>query len=150
MSIDRRQFLLMAGGAALIGGTGALPLLPFGRPHQTRTLLRSQIVLPPRFAVPLPVPPVAQPTGRGASVDHYVLTMRAAEQEIIPGRAATVWDYDGAIPGPTFRVRRGNPVQVRFRNQLSVRVFARPRHARQHRRHRRPGRGVDPDHPQPL
>jgi FtsP/CotA-like multicopper oxidase with cupredoxin domain len=48
------------------------------------------------------------------------LELVAAPTELrLAGQAALrVWAYNGQVPGPTFRVRRGDTVRVRFENRL--------------------------------
>ncbi len=46
------------------------------------------------------------------------LTARVAELEIRPGVTTEVWTYDGGLPGPLIRARRGDRVIVHFRNEL--------------------------------
>lgn len=118
--ITRRQFLRGIGGVALVGGTGALSLLKLGPAAQTGALLRSQTPLPPPFRVPLPIPDIARAIRRDGGVDHFEIVQRPADLEILPGRLTRIWGYDGTFPGPTFRARTGQPVDVRFRNELSV------------------------------
>lgn len=107
-----RRTLLGALGVGVLGMTGCAALTT----ERAGAPLRSALPLPPRFAVPLPVPPVAKPV-RG---DTYELVQRPAQVEIIPGTRTEVWGYDGIFPGPTFDVRSGRPVRVRVVNKLPV------------------------------
>lgn len=50
----------------------------------------------------------------------YEIRMKNTVQEIIPGVRTPLWGYDGLYPGPTIRTRVGQPVVVRFRNDLRV------------------------------
>lgn len=50
----------------------------------------------------------------------YLVEMRENEVEIVPGLGTRIFGYDGMYPGPTFRVRNGEPAIVRFRNSLAV------------------------------
>jgi FtsP/CotA-like multicopper oxidase with cupredoxin domain len=69
----------------------------------------------------LPVPPVARPVGvDGTGAQLYRVTQRVAEAEILPGVRTPILGYDGIFPGPTFETRRGQPVVVRYRNELPV------------------------------
>jgi len=117
--IARRGFLgLVAGSAAAAGlagcGIDLRPLIGTGS-GQTAELLRSAAPLPPPFTVALPVPPVRRPVG-----GLIEIVQRVAEVEILPGLRTTVLGYDGIFPGPTIESRRGEPVQVRHRNELPV------------------------------
>ncbi len=117
MSLSRRTLLRLAGGAGLVAAAGC------GRPADgpgTGELLTSTAPLPPRFSVPLPIPPTARPVRVTAAADHYVVTQRVADAGILPGRTTRIWGYDGVFPGPTFRGRRGRPMVVTVRNELPV------------------------------
>lgn len=48
------------------------------------------------------------------------LTAREADVEIRPGTTTRAWTYDGGIPGPLVRARRGDRVIVHFHNELPV------------------------------
>lgn len=74
----------------------------------------------PRFAVPLPIPPVLAPTSTTGDVDTYDVRQSAGEAEIIPGLRTPIWGYNGIYPGPTIEARRGRAVAVRHRNELPV------------------------------
>jgi FtsP/CotA-like multicopper oxidase with cupredoxin domain len=50
----------------------------------------------------------------------YEIDMFENEVEIIPGLGTRIFGYEGTYPGPTFRVREGEPAIVRFRNNLPV------------------------------
>ena len=74
----------------------------------------------PRFDLPLKIPPVLEPVARSDAHDEYHIVQRAAAQEILPGRATTIWGYQGLFPGPTIRVRRNRAAVVRHTNQLTT------------------------------
>ncbi|HYQ69410.1 multicopper oxidase family protein [Actinophytocola sp.] len=105
-AVNRRGFLGLLGGAAVLAGCGV---------DQTGEQLSSTSRLPARFRVPLPIPPVKRPDG-----DVYELTQREAAVEILPGLRTPILGYDGIFPGPTIESRRGRPIVVRHRNELSV------------------------------
>ncbi|MFG1710416.1 multicopper oxidase domain-containing protein [Nonomuraea sp. M3C6] len=111
MKITRRAFLGVAGLSALGAGS-------FGVNEQTGALLRSRVRLPQRFDVPLPVPPIARPVRSDAAGDHYVITQRQAEAEIL--LRTPIFGYDGIYPGPTLATRSGRRVTVTHRNELPV------------------------------
>jgi spore coat protein A len=107
--VNRRSFLGLLGGAAAgaaLSGCGA---------GETGEQLTSGVPLPPRFRVPLPIPPVARPDG-----NVYVLRQREASAEILPGLRTPILGYDGIFPGPTIESRRGRPIVVRHHNELAV------------------------------
>jgi spore coat protein A len=70
------------------------------------------------FTRPLRVPPVIAPSSSDATTDYYAVTLRPAQLDLIPGKMATVWGYNGLYPGPTFKVRAGRRVVVAQTNQL--------------------------------
>ena len=119
MSVSRRRFLGLAGGAGLVGASASLGFVRLGPAPQTGTLLRSRVPLPAPFGVPLPIPPVARPR-RAGGTDVYELTARPADVEILPGHRTRVWGYDGVFPGPTIVARSGRPARVRVVNALPV------------------------------
>ncbi|MBB4957090.1 multicopper oxidase family protein [Micromonospora polyrhachis] len=74
----------------------------------------------PRFAVPLPIPPVLRPVSTEDGTDRYEVRQLPAEVEILPGRPTPIWGYEGVFPGPTIEARSGRPVAVRHHNHLTV------------------------------
>lgn len=107
---SRRAFLGVLGGAGLgVAGCRATD-------EVAGQLLRSGARPPRPFTVPLPIPDVARPVSPG----RYEVTQRVAAAEILPGLRTEVWGYGGTFPGPTFELRRGEPVTVAVRNELPV------------------------------
>lgn len=67
----------------------------------------------------VPRPVVAEPSRTEDGDPHYEIEMRAVEQKLhrdLP--PTTVFGYDGRYPGPTIEARRGDPVSVRWKNDL--------------------------------
>jgi spore coat protein A, manganese oxidase len=135
MRLSRRDALrlgLAAGGGLLLpaglaacdggGGGGLGGGANVGAQGSAGRLLRSQVPLPEPFRVPLPVPPVLPPVRSDHTGDHYEITQRAAEVEILPGMRTEVWGYNGIFPGPTIQSRRGRPTVVTHHNKLDVPV----------------------------
>ncbi|GEL19802.1 multicopper oxidase domain-containing protein [Pseudonocardia asaccharolytica] len=121
MTLSRRRFLGLLGGAAAVAGLSGCGALGLDTPAgQTGDPLTSAVPLPEPYRVPLPAPPVARPAGTTGGADLYEITQRSAAVEILPGLRTTVWGYDGIFPGPTLETRRGRPVVVRHRNELPV------------------------------
>jgi FtsP/CotA-like multicopper oxidase with cupredoxin domain len=56
-----------------------------------------------------------RPTGRTRS---FTLTAAPTTLALLDGRSLDVWAYNGSVPGPTLRVRRGDRVHVEFHNRL--------------------------------
>src|SRR5262245_27611865 len=113
---------------ALLGSLLAAPLVltafgprPVDAQMRRRLLdLRSQ----PQFASRLPRPARATPA---AGAGHYEIRAHQFRGwiglvEPRTGRPleTTLWGYDGRYPGPTFDVRRGEPVNVRWINALEA------------------------------
>src|SRR5918998_840842 len=123
MKISRREFLKLG----LMGGTALV--MPFGASacsslsdDLTGNVLSSKVRLPGPFRVPLPIPPVLEPTASGAHADYYEVTQKVGRAEILPGLRTEVWGYEGIFPGPTIETRIGRRIVVRQRNELPVPV----------------------------
>jgi spore coat protein A, manganese oxidase len=121
MKISRKRFLRLglAGSVALALPFGASACSPRGD-DSTGNLLPSEARLPEPFRVPLPVPPVLEPTRSDANADYYGITQRVAHAEILLGLKTQIWAYDGVFPGPTIESRSGRRTVVRHRNELPV------------------------------
>ncbi|MFF0560568.1 multicopper oxidase family protein [Streptomyces sp. NPDC004266] len=119
-SMGRRRFLGAAAGAGVAATTAGAVAWARLTGETTGTVLASRGEPAPQFAVELPIPPTARPTGRENGVDHFDVEQREASVEIIPGRRTTIWGYDGIFPGPTFTGRTGHKAVVRVLNSLPV------------------------------
>jgi FtsP/CotA-like multicopper oxidase with cupredoxin domain len=64
-------------------------------------------------------PAAANDRSAQAGVVEVDLTVGPATHAYLPGTSASVWAYDGAIPGPTIEARVGDEVRVHFVNTLS-------------------------------
>lgn len=67
----------------------------------------------------VPRPATAEPTGTKDGHPYYEIEMRETEQKLhrdLP--ATTVWGYDGLVPGPTIEAEQGEPIYVRWKNNL--------------------------------
>jgi FtsP/CotA-like multicopper oxidase with cupredoxin domain len=104
--IDRRQFLVTSGSAALQGLAGGAWPRAESRPP----------VVPFRMA--LPIPPVLSPTRSDSAADYYEIVQREAAAEIVPGMRTRIWGYNGIFPGPTIEARHGRPIVVTHTNRL--------------------------------
>ncbi len=73
------------------------------------------------YVTPLSIPPVirAQPGAKPIQISMRPFQHKAHRD--LP--AATMWGYNGMWPGPTFEVRRGQPVSVKWTNQLPTKHF---------------------------
>lgn len=82
-----------------------------------------------RYVDPLPIPAVMRMSGLrrspihpGSRVPYYRVPMRQFQGRVhrdLP--ATTLWGYAGACPGPTFEVRRDQPIVVEWANELPQR-----------------------------
>ncbi len=52
-------------------------------------------------------------------VAQYRLTAAPGRVELFDGQTLDVWAYNGQVPGPTLRVRRGQALRVLFENRLA-------------------------------
>lgn len=118
----RRKFLLKTivgaavGGAVLSArtamaqardGMAAMDLSPEAMPAKVGK------AMPMGAAVPLPkgAPP------EGSSLyKRFAIELKVIQQELVPGVVVHMFGYDGAVPGPTFRVQEGDWVWVDFTN----------------------------------
>lgn len=121
--LPRRRFLGLTGlvaaglgGGVLIGGCGNSA----AGSGQTAELLSSEIELPPRFSVALPIPTELPPTSTADGRDLYEIVQRRADVEILPGRRTEIFGYEGTFPGPTIRSTRERETVVRHTNSLEV------------------------------
>ncbi len=55
---------------------------------------------------------------RGGKVHEVDLVAAPARLALIDGQELDVWAYDGRVPGPTYRIRLGDTLRVRFTNRL--------------------------------
>ena len=60
----------------------------------------------------------ADDTNPDPKIVEVTLEARVAPLEIAPGVRTDVWTYNGGLPGPLIRARRGDRVIVHFTNQL--------------------------------
>jgi spore coat protein A len=82
------------------------------------------------FVDPLPVPGVVQPVGtRADGVPQYEITMTQERQALhrdLPD--SDVWTYNGTYPGPTIEAVVGQPIEVKYVNDLPSGSQKRGRH----------------------
>lgn len=72
-----------------------------------------------KFVDALPFPPVLKPKDSSGDIPLYEVTMKQVKQKLhrdLP--PTTVWGYNGMYPGPTFEVRRSQPILVEWKNKL--------------------------------
>ncbi|MEU6121168.1 multicopper oxidase family protein [Streptomyces sp. NPDC047123] len=121
--ITRRSALsatLATGGVALTGA-GLTPLVAAHvRARPRGAAAPAPAGTPEKFRRPMPLLPVKKPVARTGKSDVYVMTMKPARVEILPGLPSDVLTYDGHFPGPLIRARTGHPVIIQQRNRLTV------------------------------
>jgi len=75
----------------------------------------------PSYVTPLAIPPVIRPPVGGQPIQIHIRPFRHQPHRDLP--AATMWGYNGMWPGPTFEVRKGQPLWVKWSNQLPKKHF---------------------------
>jgi spore coat protein A len=112
-AIERRKFLKLMGGAA----SGVVALGSGGTFVRARRA-EAQVALTP-FVDALPIPNGIRPSGTFDGDPLFQVTMQVFRQKLhrdLP--PTTLWGYNGQYPGPTFEARRGQPIAVRWMNNL--------------------------------
>ncbi|MER5208689.1 multicopper oxidase domain-containing protein [Streptomyces sp. NPDC002825] len=71
------------------------------------------------FQTAMPIPPVLRPVSVTSTTDTYVLPIKQASAEILPGTSTPVLTYGGTFPGPTIKARSGRRTVVRQVNQIA-------------------------------
>ncbi|WP_246262833.1 multicopper oxidase family protein [Arthrobacter mobilis] len=71
------------------------------------------------FYRPAPLRPASTSVDAdGATVNHYRITMRQADAQILPRKKTSILGYNGLFPGPTIELEQGTRAVVKVRNQL--------------------------------
>jgi spore coat protein A len=92
--------------------------LEFGQSDKQQTSEHKFIVLE-KFVDALPLPAVAQPVNIVNGVPYYEISMTQFKQKLhrdLP--ETTLWGYNGTYPGPTIEAQSGNPITVKWINNL--------------------------------
>jgi spore coat protein A len=131
----KRRRLLKIGGAVGVGGAvGGTAVLTALFPHsahtqamrhhrtpvQTDTAARWLTKFVDRLEIPSTITPSSTPSG----VPFYDVKMRPFQEKLhrdLPPTA--LWGYNAMYPAPTFEVRRGRPIAVKWENNLPGRHF---------------------------
>ena len=112
-----RRELLKAG--AIGGASLVVPwkgLVPSALAQSTAAVTAGSLV---PYVDRLPLPSVLQPTSFDKGIAQYRVAMTQFRQRLhkqLP--ATTLWGYAGGVPGPTIETRSGQPIQVRWVNNL--------------------------------
>jgi len=128
--ITRRKFLGQSAitAAASFAPSGLAHTMPGGRSQAITNLDPNSLA---RFVDPLPLLPVAQPTGHrpvpgspGTQAPHYRVAMRAISSKLHRDLPPTnLWSLGGSVPGPVFEARSGQGVFVEWVNELPAKHF---------------------------
>jgi spore coat protein A, manganese oxidase len=109
MTISRRRAIQLALlGSACLSVPIALSKIGWQSPRRVGR----------RFELPFHTPSVLKPVRSDATTDYYEITIKKANQEMIPGFQTEIWGYDGTSPGSTIRQIAGRRSKVRFINHL--------------------------------
>jgi spore coat protein A len=73
------------------------------------------------YVTPLAIPPVVRPRPGAAPVQIHMRPFRHQAHRDLP--PTPMWGYNGMWPGPTFEVRKGQPISVKWTNQLPTKHF---------------------------
>ncbi|MER5861977.1 multicopper oxidase domain-containing protein [Kitasatospora sp. NPDC002040] len=104
----------------IIGTAGVVaPTLTSGSAAAADTGTAAPAVIP-QFAVPLTIPQVLAPVMTSGTTDYYNVTMKKVLKEVVPGKPTEFFTYNGQLPGPTIKARRGRRVVIRQTNQLDM------------------------------
>ncbi|MGB7600133.1 MAG: multicopper oxidase [Candidatus Sulfotelmatobacter sp.] len=72
------------------------------------------------YVTPLSIPPVIRPKS-GLPIPIRMVPFQHKAHRDLP--AATMWGYNGMWPGPTFEVRKGQSLSIKWTNQLPTKHF---------------------------
>ncbi|ELY97387.1 MULTISPECIES: multicopper oxidase family protein [Natrialbaceae] len=119
-SVSRRELCIAAGAA----GISALAGCSTGNTNSSRagnatTITDHSSPDLEKWVDEVPRPSVAEPSGTKDGRPRYEIAMGEVEQKLhrdLP--ATTVWGYDGQFPGPTIEAEQGEPIYVRWTNDL--------------------------------
>lgn len=130
-SIDakRRRLLKIGGAVGMSGAVGGTAVLTALFPHEGHTQGHHHRTPPPpdgtaakwitKFVDPLPMPSTITTNATLNGVPFYDVRMKPLRQKLHRDLLPTyLWGYNGLYPGPTFEVRRGQPIAVKWENNL--------------------------------
>jgi spore coat protein A, manganese oxidase len=75
----------------------------------------------PSYVTPLSIPPVLRPSPDGSPLHVRMRSFQTKVHRDLP--PTTLWGYDSCWPGPTFEVRRGQSLAVKWINELPLKHF---------------------------
>ncbi|WP_436345859.1 multicopper oxidase family protein [Natronorubrum sp. FCH18a] len=115
--IARREYLLATGAASVSALAGCS--VPTAEKEPATTIADHSSPELEKWVDEVPRPGVIEPSGTKNGQPRYEVDIREVEQQIhrdLP--PTTVWGYDGQYPGPTIEAEQGEPIYVRWRNEL--------------------------------
>jgi spore coat protein A len=123
MSVTRRDLFKLSGvgGLGLVGA--GLVTVPISTVSAKSASQLSTSDMPKPYAAAFYRPPVLKPESTsvdpdGAKVNHYRITMRQADAQILPRKKTSILGYEGIFPGPSIELEQGTRAVVHMRNQL--------------------------------
>jgi spore coat protein A len=131
--LTRRDFVRSSGLAAAACALPSAGAQSIPHPHPLHVPLTLDPARLKPFVDPLPIPPVAQLTGKRPSpasaseqLPFFRMVMSEFESRVHRDLAPTrQWGFNGTSPGPTIEARSGNGVLVEWANDLPQRhLFA--------------------------
>jgi spore coat protein A, manganese oxidase len=73
------------------------------------------------YVTPLSIPPIIHPKPNAGPIQIRMVSFQHKAHRDLP--AAPMWGYNAMWPGPTFEVRRGQPLSVKWTNHLPTKHF---------------------------
>jgi len=134
--INRRDLLrlglcagagLLAAPRKLLSQTATMPSgmsMPVGNPQASPSSAIHQGAPPitlASYVTPLSIPPVIRPQAGAAPVQIHMRPFRHKAHRYLP--TTPMWGYNSMWPGPTFEVRKGQLISVKWTNQLPNKHF---------------------------
>lgn len=116
--VTRRELLKVGamGGAALFAPWKGIVR---SSAAQAFAPLPGNTLLP--FVDALPIPGVLKPIGIANGVAQYEVAMKQIRQQMhVQLPATTLWGYAGSVPAPSIEARTGQPIAVKWLNQLPL------------------------------
>jgi spore coat protein A, manganese oxidase len=117
---------LLTGRAKLLAQTVtmpsgmSMPTTPQVAPSQTSRPAQPPITLA-SYVTPLSIPPVVRPPASETPIQMEMRPFRHQAHRDLP--PTPMWGYNGMWPGPTFEVRKGQAISVKWINQLPAKHF---------------------------
>jgi spore coat protein A len=117
--ISRRKLCIAAGATGISALAGCSTSTNPSRAESAATITDHSSPDLEKWVDEVPRPGVAESSGTKDGHPRYEIEMREVEQKLhrdLP--ETTVWGYDGQFPGPTIEAEQGEPIYVRWTNDL--------------------------------